>query len=451
MWHLRCRKHADYCLISMITFLNITFQAKYDESSANENLPQGFPQIIQKGSRQLFVFRFRKFSTSVFYDPLLNIDANVTTAEQESLTTVPPSVSPLNANITTVTLSEETPESKPFTSTSIQPLTISATSLLTYAPSTTVPSSTTATSSLKPTTKWTSMLSSVTWASSLRTHTPTSLTETITTLNRTPQTTTKVTMMTPTSVTTDGIISTHSLTTLVTTTPLDDYSPENTKELSTDSIYVRVLKNSGKFVMGRTKNPQNDPNKLMVTFDSIQEKDSSGNNVGTSGRFKHSFNNFAGQKFDVSELSDDKYQSLAVKRLDCTTYLDTVGASLTVQIFLFREKGTVSQGDEVSHVSKGTLKFNIIIENWKFCGSNGVECTKGKQLEYGEFIDFTMSIKGSKFATKKDKSKRTSAKEFYLGGNSSVVLSEKVRSEIYIMIQPLIKCQLIDSNLQPLR
>lgn len=384
-------------------------------------MPQGFPKIIQKGSRQLFVFRFRKFSTSVFYDPLLNIDANVLTAENNSSIVLPSTVRPLVANVTTVSLSEETLESNSFTSTSIPPSTIKSTSsLLTYAPSILVPSTYSAIPSLETTTQRISIPTLVTSGSSLQTtsHTQTSLTETTTALNETAPSTT--------SVTTEGVISTHTVTSLVTTTLPEDFSLGNTRELSTDGIYVRVLKTSGKFVMGRTKNPQNDRSKLMVTLDSIQEKDSTGNNVGTSGRFKHSFKNFAGQKFNISALTDDKYQNLAVKRLDCTTYLDTVGASLIVQIFLFREIGTVIQGDEVSHVSKGTLKFNIIIENWKFCGSNGVECRKGKQLEYGEFIDFTMSIKGSKVATKKDKSKRTSAKEFYLGGNSSVVLSEKV-------------------------
>lgn len=197
------------------------------------------------------------------------------------------------------------------------------------------------------------------------------------------------------------------------------------KELSTDGIYVQVLGKSGKFVIGRTKNPQNDPNKLMVTFDSIQEKDSNGNNVGTSGRFKHIFNNFAGQKFDISELTDDTYQNLAVKRLDCTAYLDTVGARLAVQIYLFREEGSVSQGDEESRVSKGTLKFNVFIENWKFCGSDGMECRKGKKSEFGEFIDFALSIKGSKPPNNKI-NKRTNAQEFDMGGSASVVLFKQV-------------------------
>lgn len=197
------------------------------------------------------------------------------------------------------------------------------------------------------------------------------------------------------------------------------------KELSTDGIYVQVLGKSGKFVIGRTKNPQNDPNKLMVTFDSIQEKDSNGNNVGTSGRFKHIFNNFAGQKFDISELTDDTYQNLAVKRLDCTAYLDTVGARLAVQIYLFREEGSVSQGDEESRVSKGTLKFNVFIENWKFCGSDGMECRKGKKSEIGEFIDFALSIKGSKPPNNKI-NKRTNAQEFDMGGSASVVLFKQV-------------------------
>lgn len=57
------------------------FQVKYDDGSAYENLPQGFPQLIQRGSRQSFVFRFRKFDKTVFYDPQLNVDGSKETDE----------------------------------------------------------------------------------------------------------------------------------------------------------------------------------------------------------------------------------------------------------------------------------------------------------------------------------------------------------------------------------
>lgn len=80
----------------------------------------------------------------------------------------------------------------------------------------------------------------------------------------------------------------------------------------------------------------------MVIFDFIQEKDSNGNNVGIFGCFKYIFNNFVGQKFDIFELIDDMYQNLVVKCLDCIVYFDMVGVRFVVQIYLFREEGSVS-------------------------------------------------------------------------------------------------------------
>ncbi|XP_061196981.1 uncharacterized protein LOC133205231 isoform X2 [Saccostrea echinata] len=205
-------------------------------------------------------------------------------------------------------------------------------------------------------------------------------------------------------------------------------SDENGTELSQEGVYVRVLGQSGKILMGRTRNPAEDPNGLKVTFDAIQETDKSGNAIGTSGRVKHSFNTFASQKFTVSNITEDQYQNLTARRLDFNASLASVGATLTVQIYLFSEEGNITQGDEVTQVSKGTLKFNIIIQNWSFCGTNGEECKKGQTTYDGEFIDFTISIKGKKSASKKDgRKKRTNAQEFDLGGEASVVLSGKAR------------------------
>ncbi|XP_062566808.1 uncharacterized protein LOC134229105 [Saccostrea cucullata] len=205
-------------------------------------------------------------------------------------------------------------------------------------------------------------------------------------------------------------------------------SDESGSELSEEGVYVRVLGQSGKILMGRTRNPAEDPNGIKVTFDAIQETDKDGKAIGTSGRVKHSFNTFASQKFTVSDITDDVYQNLTAKRLDFVASLASVGATLTVQIYLFSEEGNITQSDEVTQVSKGTLKFNIIIENWTFCGTNGEECRQGQTLNEGEFIDFTISIKGKKSASKKQGGKkRTNAQEFDLGGEASVVLSGKAR------------------------
>lgn len=208
-----------------------------------------------------------------------------------------------------------------------------------------------------------------------------------------------------------------------------NFTDENTTGVSVGGVFVRVLGQSGKFVMGRTSNPSEDPNALKVAFDAIRELDKDGAVIGKGGRVKHSFNTFASQSFMFSNITDDQYQNLSAKRLDFVANLTSVGATLTVQMYLFEEEGNITQDDEVSQVSKGTLKFNMVLENWSFCGMNGETCKQGKTSSEGEYIEFVIAIKGRKSGTKKEggRKKRTNAQEYDMGGDASVVLSGKAR------------------------
>lgn len=208
-----------------------------------------------------------------------------------------------------------------------------------------------------------------------------------------------------------------------------NFTDENTTGVSVGGVFVRVLGQSGKFVMGRTSNPSEDPNALKVAFDAIRELDKDGAVIGKGGRVKHSFNTFASQSFMFSNITDDQYQNLSAKRLDFVANLTSVGATLTVQMYLFEEEGNITQDDEVSQVSKGTLKFNMVLENWSFCGMNGETCKQGQKSSEGEYIEFVIAIKGKKSGTKKEggRKKRTNAQEYDMGGDASVVLSGKAR------------------------
>lgn len=208
-----------------------------------------------------------------------------------------------------------------------------------------------------------------------------------------------------------------------------NFTDENTTAITVGGVFVRVLGQSGKFIMGRTSNPNEDPNALKVAFDAIRELDKDGAVIGKGGRVKHSFNTFASQSFMFSNITDDQYQNLSAKRLDFVANLTSVGATLTAQMYLFEEEGNITQDDEVSQVSKGTLKFNIMIENWSFCGMNGETCKQGPKTSVGEYIEFVIAIKGKKSGTKKGggRKKRTNAQEYDMGGDASVVLSGKAR------------------------
>lgn len=222
-----------------------------------------------------------------------------------------------------------------------------------------------------------------------------------------------------------------------------NFTDENTTAITVGGVFVRVLGQSGKFIMGRTSNPNEDPNALKVAFDAIRELDKDGAVIGKGGRVKHSFNTFASQSFMFSNITDDQYQNLSAKRLDFVANLTSVGATLTAQMYLFEEEGNITQDDEVSQVSKGTLKFNIVLENWSFCGMNEEICRQGSKTSVGEYIEFVIAIKGKKSGTKKGggRKKRTNAQEYDMGGDASVVLSGKVgvRSYYFFPTNVLVK------------
>ena len=79
----------------------------------------------------------------------------------------------------------------------------------------------------------------------------------------------------------------------------------NTLNATADGdVCVKVLGQSGKidFTFDTTT--------VQLTMDSIQEVDSSGNEVGKAGSTKHSFNSFASQAFTFSNLYSTTYNGI---------------------------------------------------------------------------------------------------------------------------------------------
>ena len=46
-------------------------------------------------------------------------------------------------------------------------------------------------------------------------------------------------------------------------------------------------------------------------------------------------------------------------------------------ILIFKESGNFTVGTTNYTVSEGNVKFNVKLENWKFCGAAGVTCKQG--------------------------------------------------------------------------
>lgn len=79
------------------------------------------------------------------------------------------------------------------------------------------------------------------------------------------------------------------------------------------------------------------------------------------------------------------------------------------------------------------FKFNIVIENWLFCGMNGEICKQGLKMFVGEYIEFVIVIKGKKFGMKKGggRKKRINVQEYDMGGDVFVVFFGKVGVRLY--------------------
>ncbi|XP_062566809.1 skeletal aspartic acid-rich protein 1-like [Saccostrea cucullata] len=200
-------------------------------------------------------------------------------------------------------------------------------------------------------------------------------------------------------------------------------------EVSAEGVFVKIQGQSGGMTIGKTKNPDQDNNAVKIKFDAIQEKDSSGNVVGTSGNAKHSFNNFAQLDFTFSSLRDSEYENLTAKAINFTASISSVNAKMRVETFLFTEAGNITIDGESTVIEKGSVKFNIQLEGWTFCDNSG-NCKKGEANEIGEYVDLTISIKGKSTPSRKTgNNKRTDGEEYALGGDASVALSKKISKD----------------------
>lgn len=201
-----------------------------------------------------------------------------------------------------------------------------------------------------------------------------------------------------------------------------------TEFLSAEGLTVKIHGQSGKMTIGYGEDPDQDSNKVQVTFDAIGEIATDGTEIRKTGQQTHTFNTFANLDFSFSQIIDDRYMNLSSKRVDFSAKFPSTGGRLVVQVFVFTQAGEISIEGERTAVTAGTVKFNILVESWGFCGYNGVTCTKGNVEQKGEAIDFTISVKGKGDQQVRTRGKRTDGEEFDLGGQASLLLSRKVHT-----------------------
>ena len=170
-------------------------------------------------------------------------------------------------------------------------------------------------------------------------------------------------------------------------------------------------------------------NSVTVNFDYIKELDKDGNVVGETGRTKHSINSFARENFNFHASSKATYQGIPVKHVQFSATVSGPGAKLTVDIYLFKGNGSVNTSNsETIDVKEGSIKFNIQLANWTFCGGSGGDaCKKGSTDQLGSQVEFGIEIKGRNNPKKKAKAKGRGRKVETLDlGGADVTLSGAV-------------------------
>jgi hypothetical protein len=139
-----------------------------------------------------------------------------------------------------------------------------------------------------------------------------------------------------------------------------------------------------------------------VSLNGVSELNANGIIVGASGTVKHSINKFANQNFQITTSSGqypfawvdetgtvDNYDGVQASYLLLASPVAGVGR-VGIETYLFTESGTISNGNgEVWNVRPGNLKWNIVVEEWKFCGY-GTTCPNG---EVGEALRFEIDVK----------------------------------------------------------
>lgn len=219
---------------------------------------------------------------------------------------------------------------------------------------------------------------------------------------------------------------------------------EKEGKLMGNGVHVQGLGKSGKLRIGRKQSLENDSNAMTIDFDSIQEVDGRGAPVSGQGPRRHRFNTFANQEFNITGPTNVTVYGLQATRIAFESVLST-GGELALQVFIFREEGNVTIDDEVTPVKPGTVKFNILLSNWTFCGeSGGVNCRGA----IGRYIDVTLRILGRKPPKRRTQPPRpppgrgpknhNREREFEMGGNVTISFSKKVKLFLSGKILPLI-------------
>ncbi|KAL9963224.1 hypothetical protein ACROYT_G032402 [Oculina patagonica] len=161
------------------------------------------------------------------------------------------------------------------------------------------------------------------------------------------------------------------------------------KEVGSGGVIAKVRGSSGKVEFGRKgSGGKFDQTKAFtLEVDYVTQLDKDFKEVGKK------VNNLASQEFTFSPLKQNAvYQNLSAVNLNLDAFLTAAKAWLKLEVYIFKEAGNVTFGDEVFQVQNGTLKLLIKLENYTFCEGDAI-ASICKNNDVGKYVDVAIVVK----------------------------------------------------------
>lgn len=137
-----------------------------------------------------------------------------------------------------------------------------------------------------------------------------------------------------------------------------------------DNISLEIRGKSGTMVFGRGQNPNSDKNRLSVRWSAIREVASDGTVVGRTGRRKHSFSNFAGNKFNLTAPRRVRLQNVSCDEIGFKGHLNQ-GSIVDVRAYMVREFGNITSELQLGlsvlleEFAMLTMYGSLILRSWQ--------------------------------------------------------------------------------------
>ena len=194
------------------------------------------------------------------------------------------------------------------------------------------------------------------------------------------------------------------------------------KDLQAGGMWAKILGQSGKIDLAPSSDVSSNPDKVRIQIEALRQLDKDGAELGKGGNSQHSFNSFATQEFTFSPLEDTTFGGVKCIKLPFSCTLGP-GSKIEIQVFIFKEKGTITLGEEKFPVTNKTMKFNVLLSSWVWCTGTGTPACQGKD-GVGASVEIDISV------TSKEQAKQLSTGNVYsMGGGAQMRLSKKIQLE----------------------